>query len=98
MEDFTNKKSWILVVILLVLFVGLHLPALHFPYHQDEYKWVFYSHPEITPPGTVPHPPLTEFISTKIGPVLGDLNFRFIPFFFGILNFFLIFYLAKVIS
>ena len=97
MEDFTNKKSWILVVILLVLFVGLHLPALHFPYHQDEYKWVFYSHPEITPPGTVPHPPLTEFIYTKIGPVLGDLNFRFIPFFFGILNFFLIFYLAKVI-
>jgi hypothetical protein len=77
--------------------VFTHISGIDSPYHQDEYKWVYYSHPELTPPGTVPHPPLTEFIYTKLGPIVGDSNFRLIPFFFGILNFFLLLYLAKTI-
>ena len=83
--------------LIFLFFIFTHIGGVHFPYHQDEYKWVLYSHPEIIAPGTVPHPPLTEFIYTKIGPIVGDFNFRFIPFFFGILNFFLIFYLSKII-
>jgi len=92
-----SKKEIIIFGLILVAFFVFRVPALHSPYHQDEYKWVLYSHPEIIPPGTVPHPPLTEFIYTKIGPVFGDDNFRTIPLIFGTINLFLIFYLAKLI-
>ncbi len=94
---FLTKKEWIVLIVLFLAFIGLRLPAIHAPYHQDEYKWVLYSHPEIMPPGTVPHPPLTEVIYTKIGPMVGDMNFRTIPFAFSIINFFLIIYLARII-
>ncbi len=92
-----SRKDILVFASIFFVFIVLHLPAVHFPYHQDEYKWVYYSHPELTPPGTIPHPPLTEFIYTKIGPIVGDNNFRFIPFFFGLANFFLLFYLVKTV-
>ncbi len=92
-----SRKEILIFASIFFVFIILHIPAVNFPYHQDEYKWVLYSHPEIVPPGTVPHPPLTEFIYTKIGPLVGDNNFRTIPFFFGVLNFFLLFYLVKTI-
>jgi hypothetical protein len=95
---FLRKKEFIWLAVLVALFLVLRLPAIHSPYHQDEYKWVQYSHPEITPPGTVPHPPLTEFIYVdSLGPLVGDNNFRLIPLSFGLVNLFLIFYLAKII-
>lgn len=82
----------------MVLFWALRLPAAHRPYHQDEYEWIDYAHPEITAPGAVPHPPLTEFIYAKtLGPLLGDNNFRFIPLIFSFVNLLLVFYLAKII-
>ena len=89
------KKSTLVFLLIVTVFVGLHLFGVHSPYHQDEYKWVLYSHQELTPPGTVPHPPLTEFIYTRVGPFVGDHNFRFIPFAFGLVNLFLLFYLVK---
>jgi len=93
-----NKKWFIWFAVLVAVFIVLRLPAIHSPYHQDEYKWVQYAHPEITPPGTVPHPPLTEFIYVdSLGPIVGDNNFRLIPLTFGLINLFLIFYLAKII-
>ena len=96
--EFLRKKELIWFVAIVAIFFILRLPGLHIPYHQDEYKWVLYSHPEIIAPGTVPHPPLTEFIYAKtLGPLVGDNNFRFIPLTFSIVNLFLIFYLAKII-
>jgi 4-amino-4-deoxy-L-arabinose transferase-like glycosyltransferase len=92
-----SKKEWLLALGIIVLFFALRIPGIHIPYHQDEYKWVQYSHPEIVPPGTVPHPPLTEFIYTKIGPLVGDNNFRAIPLAFSFVNLFVVFYLAKII-
>ncbi len=95
-RDFLKTHQyWFLFGLIFLFFISTHILGLHSPYHQDEYKWVLYSHPEIIAAGAVPHPPLSEFIYTKLGPIVGDLNFRFIPFFFGILNFFLIFYLSK---
>lgn len=95
---FLRKKEFIWFVVLVVLFFALRLPGVHIPYHQDEYKWVLYSHPEIVEPGTVPHPPLTEFIYAKtLGPLFGDDNFRFVPLIFSTINLFLIFYLTKII-
>ncbi|MFH0804152.1 MAG: hypothetical protein V1896_00945 [Candidatus Zambryskibacteria bacterium] len=96
--EFLRRKELAWFIVLLAIFAVLRLPAIHSPYHQDEYKWVQYAHPEITLPGTVPHPPLTEFIYAKtLGPLLGDSNFRFIPLIFSVANLFLIFYLAKII-
>ncbi len=95
---FTNmfdKKSSLIFLSVLVIFVLLHLFGVNLPLHQDEYKWVMYSHPEIIPPGTVPHPPLTEFIYTKIAPIFGDGGFRFVPFIFGGVNLFLLYYLLN---
>jgi hypothetical protein len=95
---FLRKKEFIWAIVLVAIFLALRLPNIHYPYHQDEYKWVQYSHPEIIPEGTVPHPPLTEFIYAKtLGPIVGDDNFRLIPLTFGLFNLFLIFYLAKII-
>lgn len=92
-----NKKEILFGFLLVLVFFALRLPAIHRPYHQDEYKWVQYAHPEIIAPGTVPHPPLTEFIYTKIAPVFGDNGFRFVPLLFSLINLFLIFYLTKII-
>ena len=97
MTPISNKKTILFFSFLFILFLSFHFFGLHIPYHQDEYKWPHYANPEISVPGIVPHPPLTEFLYRVIGYGIGYDNFRFIPFFFGILNFFLIFYLAKII-
>jgi 4-amino-4-deoxy-L-arabinose transferase-like glycosyltransferase len=93
----TKRREIFILFLIFFIFLILRLPAIHSPYHQDEYKWVQYSHPEIVPSGTVPHPPLTEFIYTRFGPLVGDDNFRLIPLIFSIFNFLLIFYLVKII-
>ena len=94
-----TKKEILIFLGIIVLFFALRLPGLHIPYHQDEYKWVQYSHPDIVAPGTVPHPPLTEFIYARtLGPLVGDNNFRVIPLVFSFINLFLLFYLAKIVS
>lgn len=94
---FWCKNELVGLIILVVVFVSLHTFGLHIPYHQDEYKWVGYSHDVGEDKGAVPHPPLTEFIYSKLGPAVGDNNFRLIPFGFGLVNLFLIFYLVNII-
>ncbi len=96
LTDLRLKTYWWLPVIL-IIFLLFRVPAINNLYHQDEYKWVLYSHPEIMPPGTVPHPPFTELIYTKIGPLVGDYNFRVIPLSFSLINLFLLFFLVKTI-
>jgi len=95
--EFFRKKWFVWLAVIFAFFVFLHLPALHFPYHQDEYKWPTYANPAVSASGIVPHPPLTEFLYRVIGGHIGYDNFRFIPFFFGILNILLLFYLVKTI-
>lgn len=97
-KNFTNKyKLQIILGLIILFFVLIHIPGLHLPYHQDEYKWPMYANPQLSSPGAVPHPPLTGFIYGVIGNKIGYDNFRFIPFFFGMLNIFLVFYLAKTV-
>src|SRR5581483_10109856 len=82
-----------LIIIFLALFLVIRLPNLHYPYHQDEYKWVYYAHGQ----GAAPHPPLTEYIYTRIAPIFGDNNFRAIPLIFSSINLILIIWLSKII-
>lgn len=92
-----SKKHWLVLLLVFVLFLALRLPGTDALYHQDEYKWPLYAEAKIFEPGTVPHPPLTEFIYRIIGREINPDNFRFIPLTFSIANFFLIFYLAKLL-
>lgn len=93
----TSKKEILIFLGIAVLFVVLHLPALHHPYHQDEYKWPMIVNPQLTEPGGIPHPPVGEFIYRQAGFLIGYDNFRIVPFVFGLLNLFLVFYLVKTI-
>ncbi len=80
------KNEWLVFLCTVMLFLALRLPAVHMPYHQDEYKWPLYADSSITAPGTVPHPPLSEFFYTKFpGGVLSFNDFRFIPLMFELL-------------
>jgi len=92
-----SKKEFLVFVSILIIFFSLHLFGLHIPYHQDEYKWPMYANPAISAPGAVVHPPLAELVYRELGPRVGYDNFRIIPFAFGLINLFLIFYLAKII-
>lgn len=92
------KKNWkeiVFLVILLVVFLVLRLPAIHAPYHQDEYKWPMYANPVYFGPGVVPHPPLTEFIYVKLGHLVGYDNFRLIPLSFACLNLLLLYFFVR---
>jgi len=91
-----SKKEFLIFASILAIFLSLHLFGLRLPYHQDEYKWPMLTNPT-SEAGTVVHPPLAEFTYREIGPIVGLDNFRIIPFAFGLLNLFLIFYLAKIV-
>lgn len=53
--------------------------------------------PALTEPGGIPHPPIGEFLYRQAGFLIGYDNFRIVPFVFGLLNLFLLFYLSKII-
>ncbi|MFZ2522903.1 MAG: glycosyltransferase family 39 protein [Minisyncoccia bacterium] len=89
------KKEYLVLLFIVLVFLGLRLPAVHFPYHQDEYKWPLYSDESVYPPGSVPHPPLTEYIYRVLAPNLGYNNFRFMPLIFSIANLLLLYYLVR---
>lgn len=90
-----NKKEIIILIGIIVLFIGLHIPGIKQLYHQDEYKWPLIVNPSLTEPGGIPHPPVGEFIYRQAGFLVGYDNFRLVPFFFGFLNLLLLFYLVK---
>lgn len=93
----TRKTETVILFAVVVLFLILRLPGLNLPYHQDEYKWPIIVNPALTEPGGIPHPPVGEFIYREFGKIVGYDNFRYVPFTFSILNFFLLFYLVKLL-
>ncbi len=90
-----KKSEKLIFTGIFVLFIILHLFGLGQPYHQDEYKWPIIVNPALTEPGGIPHPPVGEFIYRQAGFLVGYDNFRMVPFFFGLLNLFLLFYLVR---
>ncbi len=89
---FITHQYWIILGLLLISFLGLRLPGLDIPYHQDEYKWPLYANPAVFAPGSVPHPPLTELIYRVGGGAIGYDNFRMIPLGFSVFNMLLVAY------
>lgn len=89
-------RNLITLGLIATIFIALHVPGLHIPYHQDEYKWQMYANPAVFAPGSVPHPPLTELIYRDVGHAIGYDNFRYIPFAFGLANLLLLFALVRI--
>ncbi len=89
------QKQYIVLVFIFVAFLFLRLPAVHFPYYQDEYKWPLYAYNIGYEPGAVPHPPLSEFIYKVTGMVFTDNDFRFTPLIFSGASLFLLYFVVR---
>ena len=96
-KDFLWAKRGLVVFLFVIVFVLIHLPAIHFPYHQDEYKWAEYVNPELNVPGRIPHPPVGEFVYSSFGLLVGYDNLRIVPLVFGLLNLVLLFILGGIV-
>ncbi len=92
---YLKNKECFLVLMILAIFIFLRVPALNTPYHQDEYKWPLYAEGVVYKPGSVPHPPLTEFIYQTTGKLFSLDNFRLTPFLFSVGNFFLLYIFVR---
>ncbi|MBI3099414.1 MAG: glycosyltransferase family 39 protein [Planctomycetes bacterium] len=97
----TRAQRSALAVTFLV-FLALRLPALDQIYHQDEAKWACYvdpvvqaNYPEECRPGSIPHPPLGEFLFWLGGAFWGYDRLRVVPLIFATLNFWLLFAIAR---
>lgn len=82
----TQKRFWSIVLFLGVFFLLLRLPGLFHIYHQDEYKWAMIIDPTYGLQGTIPHPPLGEFLYQMTGAVLGYDWLRVLPIFISLAN------------
>src|SRR3989344_1675118 len=89
------KKEYLLFLGILALFLMLRLPAIHAPYHQDEYKWPIIVNPALTAPGGIPHPPLSEAIYTATFNLFGSDNFRVTPLIFSVFNLALLYMVVR---
>jgi hypothetical protein len=95
--DFARTHEKTLVLCFLIFFVLLRLPGVDRPLHQDEYKWPQIVNPASEGMGIVPHPPLSEFIYKTAGSVVGyNVNFRYVPLFFGTLNLLLLYLFMRL--
>jgi hypothetical protein len=96
-KDFFLKNEWLLILIFLTFFVLIRLPGTDLPLHQDEYKWPMIVNPSYVSDTEIPHPPLSQFIYRVAGEVVGfDVDFRFVPLFFGAVNLLLLYYLLRL--
>ncbi len=96
--DWFRAHEIITLAFLVILFICIRLPGVHLPLHQDEYKWPLITNPASAGNNSIPHPPLSEFIYRTAGYVVGfNVNFRFVPLFFGTLNLLLLYYFVRMV-
>lgn len=95
--DWFTTHEKLSVFILTLAFIGLRFPGTDLPLHQDEYKWPKIVNPALKSDTEIPHPPLSQFIYREAGLVLGyDIDFRFVPLFFGTVNLLLLYYFLRM--
>ncbi len=95
MNIFYKYKDYLLFLFIVLVFLTIRFINIDTPYHQDEYKWPLYAEKIVYKPGSVPHPPLTEFIYQKTGDIFGLDSFRITPLIFSLCNLFLLFIVSK---
>ena len=90
------KKTWIVGALLLVVFLGLRLPALHMPYHQDEWKEVWSVSQGAASAGSFfAHPPLTALSFRLDAALFGLKNMRLLPILFSLISGLLLFLVVR---
>lgn len=95
--EWFRVHEWVMVVALTLMFIGIRLPGIDLPLHQDEYKWPMIVNPAVKSDTEIPHPPLSQFIYREAGAIVGyDVHFRFVPLFFGAINLVLFYYLLRM--
>lgn len=91
-----KNKKYILLSAIIGLFIVLRVFGLFLPYHQDEYKIARAVNPATGTPGAfLTHPPLSEIAFVLDGKIFGYDHLRFLPFFLGILNCVLVYFLVR---
>ncbi|MDQ5948883.1 MAG: 2 protein, partial [Patescibacteria group bacterium] len=96
-KNFFTTQEWAMIGLLVIVFVVIRLPGVHLPLHQDEYKWPMIVNPALGSEVSIPHPPLSQFIYRTAGYIVGfNVNFRFVPLFFGALNLVLLYYFLRI--
>lgn len=93
---FKEKKA--ILALIFVLFLAVRAPGLNLPYHQDEQIWPTIGSlglKGLGDLGSAPHPPLTGIIFIAAVSLFGLEHLRYLPFIFGIINFWLLFFLMR---
>lgn len=91
-----KSNEWAVVLLFLLAFIFIRLPGTGSPLHQDEYKWPMIVSPVWQSDIAIPHPPLSQFIYRTAGKIVGyDVDFRFVPLFFGTINLLLLYYFLR---
>ncbi len=88
-----NKKTLILGLLILGLFVLVGYLGVHQIYHADEHTWLQVIEP--TTNFTSPHPPMMKTVMRYAGSIVGFGNLRYPIFIFGLLNLILLFLIVK---
>lgn len=95
--QFFRAHEKVALAALVLVFVLLRIPSIDRSLHQDEYKWPIITSPAYVSEISIPHPPLSEFIYRTAGYIVGyDVDFRYIPLFFGALNLILLYVLMRI--
>jgi hypothetical protein len=95
--QFFRTHEKVTLVALVLVFVLLRIPSIDRSLHQDEYKWPIITSPAYLSEISIPHPPLSEFIYRTAGHIVGyDVDFRYTPLFFGVLNLMLLYVLMRM--
>lgn len=85
------KKYWPILVLLLI-FLLIRLPAIDQIYHQDEAGWILQANPQVN--DVSPHPPLTKYFLRETGLLFGFDHLRIGILFFSILNLWLVYLIS----
>lgn len=94
--NWLKNNEWAVVLLFLLAFILIRFPGTDSPLHQDEYKWPMIVSPDWQSDTAIPHPPLSQFIYRTAGKIVGyDVDFRFVPLFFGTINLLLLYYFLR---
>lgn len=90
---FSRREATALLVLVLV-FVGVRMPGLSLPYHQDEWKMAEIMRSHIVG-GLAAHPPLSELTYRWTADIVGADNMRVTPLFFGVASLLLLYAVVR---
>ena len=91
-----NRRTWLALTVILIIFVLVRLPGLSVPYQQDEYKTAVAAEAGLAEASAfLTHPPLTALLYRADALVFGGTHLRLLPLLFGVLSALLLFAVVR---